>query len=152
RQDQPSSDTRPVHVRVECLQSQLEEVQLMYVHSRIVQAATRRVFVVVALLAFIVLVAGAAFAFAGSGGGGGAAAYAFVVGSSGTPRLIQDHTRGFVGVDVGAVGQGDYCLSPAPGVDVVDTAAVASEEAFYSNALGFVTVRYPAQGLNCGQR
>jgi hypothetical protein len=63
--------------------------------------------------------------------------------------LIQDHTRGFVSVDVGAIGQGDYCLTPAPGVDVVDTAAVASEEAFYSNAIGFVLVRYPARGQNC---
>ena len=55
-------------------------------------------------------------------------------------------------MDVGAAGQGDYCLTPAPGVDVVDTAAVASEEAFYSSAVGFVTVRYPTQGPNCSQR
>jgi hypothetical protein len=121
----------------------------MYVFSRIVRAATHRVFSVVAVLAFIALVAGATLAFAGSSGGGGASAYALVVGSSGTPQLIQDHTRGFVGVDVGAAGQGDYCLTPAPGVDVVDTAAVASEEAFYSNALGFATVRYPTQAQNC---
>ena len=125
----------------------------MYVHSRVIRAATRRVFVVVALLAFIGLVAGTTLAFAGSPGGGGASAYALVVGSSGTPALIQDHSRGFAGVDVGAVGQGDYCLTPAPGVDLVDTAAVASEEAFYSNAFGFVTVRYAAQeqAQNCAR-
>jgi hypothetical protein len=104
---------------------------------------------VIALLAFIGLVAGTTLASAGSPGGGGASAYALVVGSSGTPALIQGHTRGFAGVDVGAVGQGDYCLTPAPGVDLVDTAAVASEEAFYSNAFGFVTVRYATQGQNC---
>ena len=121
----------------------------MYVLCRIVSAATRRVFTVVALLAFIALVAGATLAFAGPTDGGGAAAYALIVGSSGTPLLIQDHTRGFVGVGVGPFGQGDYCLTPAPGVDVVDTAAVASEEAFYSNTAGFVTVRYPTQGPGC---
>ena len=121
----------------------------MYVLSRIVRAATRRVFIVVAPLAFTALIAGATLAFAGPTDGGGASAYALVVGSSGTPVLIQDHTRGFVGVSVGPFGQGDYCLTPAPGVDVVDTAAVASEEAFYSSAFGFVTVRYPTQGPVC---
>jgi len=121
----------------------------MYMLRRIVRQATRRVFIAAVLLAFVALIAGATLAFAGSTGGGGAAAYALVVGSSGTPVLVQDHTRGFVGVSVGSFGQGDYCLTPAPGVDVVDTAAVASEEAFYSNALGFVLVRYPTQGPGC---
>jgi len=122
----------------------------MYVLSRIIRGAARRVFTVVAPLVFTALIAGATLAFAGpTGSGGGAAAYALVVGSSGTPVLIQDHTHGFVSVDVGAAGQGDYCLTPAPGVDVADTAAVASEEAFYSNALGFVTVRYPTNGQDC---
>ncbi|HEY2543824.1 MAG TPA: hypothetical protein VGH92_12340 [Gaiellaceae bacterium] len=94
--------------------------------------------------------AGATFAFAGSSGGPGANAYALVVGTSGTPQLIQAHTSGFVSVSVGPFGQGDYCLTPAPGVDVVHTAAVASEEAFYSNAAGFPTVRYPTAGPTCG--
>jgi hypothetical protein len=36
-------------------------------------------------------------------------------------------------------------------VNVTSTAAVASEEAFYSNAVGIVTVRYPtAAGAPCG--
>ena len=59
------------------------------------------------------------------------------------------HTSGFVAVSVGAVGQGDYCLTPAAGVDVADTAAVASEEAVYSSAAGFVLVRYPPSPQNC---
>jgi hypothetical protein len=46
-------------------------------------------------------------------------------------------------VSVGPFGPGDYCLTPAPGVDVTHTAAVASEEAFYSTAFGLATVRYP---------
>jgi len=91
----------------------------------------------------------AAYAFAGSGPGG-PAAYALVDPNGGSPRLVPGHTSGFTQVAVGGAGQGDYCLTPAPGVDVVHTAAVASEEAFYSNAAGFVTVRYQPAGPNCG--
>jgi hypothetical protein len=64
----------------------------------------------------------------------------------GPPRLVDAHTRGFVGVNVGARGSGDYCLTPGPGVDVVHTAAVVSEEAFYSYVVGFPVVRYPTAG------
>ena len=67
----------------------------------------------------------------------------------GPPRLVDGHTRGFVEVSVGQLGLGDYCLTPAPGVDVVNTAAVASEEAFYSYVIGFPVVRYPLAGANC---
>ena len=67
----------------------------------------------------------------------------------GPPRLIDAHTRGFLSVSIGAIGTGDYCLTPAPGVDVVHTAAVASEEAFYSYVIGFPVVRYPLAGANC---
>jgi hypothetical protein len=67
----------------------------------------------------------------------------------GPPRLVAAHTRGFAGVNVGAAGAGDYCLTPAPGVDVVHTAAVASEEAFYSYVVGFPVVRYPLAGVDC---
>jgi hypothetical protein len=67
----------------------------------------------------------------------------------GPPRLVDEHTRGFTGVNLGTIGAGDYCLTPAPGVDVVHTAAVASEEAFYSFVIGFPVVRYPTAGANC---
>jgi hypothetical protein len=67
---------------------------------------------------------------------GGGAAYALVNPTSGSPQLIAAHTSGFVAVSVGNAGQGDYCLTPAPGVDVVHTAAVASQDATYSNAFG----------------
>ena len=67
----------------------------------------------------------------------------------GPPRLVDAHTRGFLSVSVGTIGTGDYCLTPAPGVDVVHTAAVASEEAFYSYVIGFPVVRYPTAGANC---
>lgn len=68
----------------------------------------------------------------------------------GSPRLIAAHTKGFTDVSVGPFGSGDYCLTPAPGVDVVHTAAVASEEAFYTSALGVPMVRYPTAGPTCG--
>src|SRR5262249_50388891 len=64
---------------------------------------------------------------------GAAPAFALVDPNNGSPRLVAAHTRGFIAVSVGPFGPGDYCLTPAPGVDVTHTAAVASEEAFYSN-------------------
>ena len=83
----------------------------------------------------------------------GGPAYALVNPTSGSPQLIAAHTRGFVAISVGNAGQGDYCLTPAPGVDVVHTAAVASQDATYSNVPGFVMVRYPTGGsgslINC---
>ncbi len=95
--------------------------------------------------------AGATFAFAsgGSQGDQGGAAYALVDPNGGSPRLVANHTSGFVSVSVGNAGQGDYCLTPAAGVDVVKTAAVASEEAFYSGVAGFPTVRYDPTHANC---
>jgi hypothetical protein len=81
---------------------------------------------------------------------GGRGAFALVDPNNGSPRLIASHTQGFVGVSQGAFGPGDYCLAPAQGVDVVNTAAVASEEAFYSNVAGFSLVRYPTSGPSCG--
>jgi hypothetical protein len=95
--------------------------------------------------------AGATFAFADTGGSPGAAgrpAYALVDPNGGSPRLIAEHTKGFIAVS--SPFSGDYCLTPAQGVDVVDTAAVASEEAFYSFVVGFPTVRYDPTHMNCG--
>ena len=80
---------------------------------------------------------------------GGQAAYALVDPNGGSPRLVADHTHGFVAVTVGNQGQGDYCLTPSPGVDVARTAAVAAEEAFYSSVVGVPTVRYDPAHLNC---
>ena len=67
----------------------------------------------------------------------------------GPPRLVAAHTHGFVDVTVGPFGPGDYCLTASPGVDVVNTAAVADEEIFYSNAFGVAGVRYPTAGPHC---
>lgn len=89
-----------------------------------------------------------AYAFGGSSIGG-PTAFALVDPQGGSPRLIAGHTAGFTAVSPGGAGAGDYCLTAAPGVDLVHTAAVASEEAFYSNAAGFVTVRYQPNGPNC---
>jgi hypothetical protein len=89
----------------------------------------------------------AAFAFAGPGGGAGRGAYALVDPHGGSPVLVASHTSGFVAVD--SPFPGDYCLTPAEGVNVVDTAAVASMEAFYSDAIGVVTVRYQPSHPNC---
>jgi hypothetical protein len=113
------------------------------------ERAVRRALVLLALLALAglaALVTGAA-TFADSPGG--RTAFALVDPNGGTPRLVAAQTSGFVGVSQGPFGPGDYCLTPAPGVDVTNTAAVASQEAFYSNALGIVTVRYPTAGPTC---
>jgi len=109
-----------------------------------------RPLVLLSLLALGIVTAlvGVAATFAGSSGARGA--FALVDPNNGSPRLVAAHTQGFVAVSQGPFGPGDYCLTPAPGVDVADTAAVASEEAFYSNAAGFVTLRYPTTGPGCG--
>ena len=106
----------------------------------------RALVVLLALGVLVALVAGAA-TFADSPGG--RQAFALVVPNNGTPRLVSAHTSGFVDVSVGPFGPGDYCLTPAPGVDVVDTAAVAAQEAFYSNVFGRAMVRYPTAGPRC---
>lgn len=111
--------------------------------------AMSRVGAVVGALMVVGLIAGATMAFAGSQGNQGGPAYALVDPNGGSPRLITAHTFGFTAVTVGGAGQGDYCLTPASGVDVVHTAAVASEEANYSFAAGFVTVRYQPNTPNC---
>jgi hypothetical protein len=105
----------------------------------------RRV-ILFSLVAFAALAAGA-YALAGSPSQG-MRAFALVDPNGGSPRLIDAHTNGFVDVSQG-VGPGDYCLMPAPGIDVTNTAAVASEEAFYSNAVGIVLVRYQPNSPNC---
>jgi len=87
---------------------------------------------------------------ASASGSGGPAAFALVDPNSGSPRLIADHTSGFVSVGFGTFGSGDYCLTPSAGVNVAGTAATASEEAFYSNAFAFVTVRYPSGNVTRG--
>jgi hypothetical protein len=105
-----------------------------------------------ALPAVVLGVAGGAAAFAfGESSIGGPGAYALVDPNGGSPRLIASHTAGFTAVNVGGAGQGDYCLTAAPGVDLVHTAAVASEEAFYSYVPGVVAVRYEPNGPNCNR-
>jgi hypothetical protein len=86
---------------------------------------------------------------AGPAGPSGSVAYALVDPNGGAPRLVTSQSQGFSGVTVGPFGQGDYCLSPNPGVDVTGTAAVAGEEAFLSNAIGVAAVRYPMAGPTC---
>lgn len=112
------------------------------------EAQTLRRVILFSLVALAALAAGA-YALAGSLGEG-ATAFALVDPNGGSPRLVDAHTKGFVRVSVGPFGPGDYCLTPAPGVDVVHTAAVASEEAFSSDAFGGVWVRYPTAGPTCG--
>jgi hypothetical protein len=107
----------------------------------------RRLGAALGVLTLVGLMAGATFAFAGSQGDQGMSAYALVDPNGGSPRLIAGHTNGFVSVS--SPFAGDYCLTPAPGVDVIHTAAVASEEAFYSFDAGFPTVRYDRTHQNC---
>ena len=106
-----------------------------------------RWFVVVAVA--VVGMVGVALALAGPSGQG-ASAYALVNPNDGSPVLVADHTSGFTDVSVGPFGAGDYCLMPAPGVNVDGTAASASMEAFYSDAIGIASVRYPTAGPTCG--
>jgi hypothetical protein len=91
----------------------------------------------------------AMFAFARSSGANGATAFALVDPNGGSPVLVGAHTSGFVSVKVGPFGAGDYCLTPAPGIDVVHTAAVAAEEIFLSSVFGVAGVRYPTEGPRC---
>jgi hypothetical protein len=107
-----------------------------------------RLFLVLLALGALAALVGVAATFADSPGA--RPAFALVDPNNGSPRLVAAHTQGFVAVSQGPFGPGDYCLTPASGVDATDTAAVASEEAFYSNAAGFVTVRYPTAGPTCG--
>jgi hypothetical protein len=106
----------------------------------------RRLFVTLAVAAALL---GAVFALARSSGAAGATAFALVDPGGGTPSLVAAHTSGFVSVNVGPFGPGDYCLTPAPGVDVTHTAAVAAEEVFYSTVFGVAGVRYPTAGPHC---
>jgi hypothetical protein len=103
---------------------------------------------VVAALAVAVAGGIAGYAFGGSGTAG-PHAYALVDPNDGSPRLVADHTWGFSAVTVGPFGAGDYCLTPAAGINVTGTAAVAGVEAFYSNVFGIAAVRYPASGPAC---
>jgi hypothetical protein len=104
------------------------------------------------LPALVVGVAGGAAAYAFGGSSlRGPVAYALVDPNGGSPRLVPGHTSGFTAVTVGAVGEGDYCLTAAPGVDVVHPAAVASQEAFYSTVLGIALVRYQPENPNCAR-
>jgi hypothetical protein len=97
----------------------------------------------------VAVLAGGTIAGASSSSGRSGSAYALVDPNGGSPQLIAAHTHGFTAVSVGPFGQGDYCLTPSPGVDVADPAAVASVEAFYSAAFGIATVRYPTTGPSC---
>jgi hypothetical protein len=110
------------------------------------EEARMRSLIPLSVFALAALAAGA-YSFA-QPSGGGASAFALVDPSG--PVLVGDHTSGFASVRVGPFGPGDYCLTPAPGVNVAGTAAVASEEAFYSDEVGVVTVRYPGSGPTCG--
>ena len=116
-----------------------------------------RHFVLLSIVVGLVALVGGAYAFAG-GSGGGMTAFALVDPNGacpasspqcGAPALVDAHTRGFVSVNIGPFGPGDYCLTTRPGVDVDSTAAVAAEEIFYSNVFGVAGVRYPTSGPHC---
>jgi len=111
----------------------------------------RRLGATLGVLTLVGLVAGAALAFAApQNAQGGGPAYALVNPNGGSPQLVAAHTSGFIAVSHGGGGlTGDYCLTPASGVNVTAPAAVADEEAFYSDVAGFVIVRYDPTHPNC---
>jgi hypothetical protein len=121
----------------------------MYAPDHILSTKARRLAATVAVLLLVGLIAGAALAFAGSQGDQGGPAYALVNPNNGSPQLVAGHTYGFTGVNVGTRGPGDYCLTGASWVDLVHTAAVASQEAYYSTIGGLVLVRYDPSNPNC---
>jgi hypothetical protein len=121
----------------------------MYAPNRVLSVRVRRLGATLGVLALVGLVSGAAFAFAGSPGDQGGPAYALVNPNNGSPQLVAGHTSGFTAVSLGTQGQGDYCLTAAPWVDLGRTAAVASQEAFYSDEVGFVLVRYQPNNPDC---
>jgi hypothetical protein len=108
-----------------------------------------RLVAVVGALALVGLITGATLASAGSPGDQGGPAYTLVNPNNGSPQLVAGHTSGFTAVSLGTQGQGDYCLTAAPWVDLGHTAAVASQEAFYSDEVGFVLVRYQPNNPDC---
>jgi hypothetical protein len=126
-----------------------KEEPTVHATNRILSTTIRRRAAALGVVTLVGLIAGVTMAFGGSQGDQGGPAYALVNPNGGSPQLVAGHTSGFIGVSVGPFGQGDYCLTPAPGVNVTTPAAVASEEAFYSDVAGFVTVRYPTSGPSC---
>ena len=115
----------------------------------VLSVKVRRLGATIGVLALVGLISGAALAFAGSQGDQGGSAYALVNPNNGSPQLVTEHTAGFTGVNQGSFGPGDYCLTAASWVNLAHTAAVATQEANYSSAGGFVLVRYQPNNPDC---
>jgi hypothetical protein len=81
--------------------------------------------------------AGVAFATAPGSNESGRRAWAQVDPNGGSPQLVK--ADGFDSVTSPSTGV--YCLRPSPGVELSNTAPVASQELSLSSSLGLVTVR-----------
>lgn len=100
---------------------------------------------VVAVLALAGLAAVLTAGTAGSDAGRGASAWAFV--DPAGPTLVAERSRGFVAVTSPETGV--FCLVPGPGLRLAHKAAVASQEASRSFALGWPLVRFSEDDPNC---
>jgi hypothetical protein len=92
---------------------------------------------IVTLLAVSLAIGGIAYASGGNVRGSGVRAWAQVNPNDGSPLLVR--TTGFVAVSSRETGV--YCLRARPGINLVNSAPVATQEVNLSTALGLVTVR-----------
>jgi len=97
----------------------------------------QRLTILAALLLTGLAIAGAAYATGGNDQGSGLRAWAQVDPQGGSPVLVR--TNGFVAVSSPITGV--YCLRAAVGINLANTAPVASQEANLSSTLGLVTPR-----------
>jgi hypothetical protein len=100
--------------------------------------ARLRVLVWAALSFGTVVLAVGGVAYAGDGNDqGGTRAWAQVNPNGGSPVLVK--AKGFISVSSPSTGV--YCLKPAAGVNLSNSAPVATQEVNLSSTLGLVTVR-----------
>ena len=92
---------------------------------------------IISLMAVSLAIGGVAYASAGDDQGSGVRAWAQVNPNDGSPLLVK--TKGFVAVSSREAGV--YCLRARPGINLVNSAPVATQEVNLSTALGLVTVR-----------
>jgi hypothetical protein len=106
----------------------------------------RLILVLLALPLAVLAIGGVAYATGGNDQGSGDRAWGQVNPNGGSPVLVRTH--GFVSVT--SPGTGIYCLRAAPGINLANSAPVATEEQNLSTTLGLVTVRRSGiPNVNC---
>jgi hypothetical protein len=85
----------------------------------------------------VLLMGGVAFATGNQDQGNGVSAWAQIDPNAGSPLLVKESGIGAVSSPITGV----YCLKAVPGIDMSQSAPVASEEANLSSTLGLVLPR-----------